>query len=577
MRFVFSLRALLVGVVTLSQSVTSQAATPTATSVESPLVQERLTARDFQGAIEIAKKQQLPAQRDALLGQVVSAQLKSGSFSDAITTAAQIESDITRSAALREVGATKKTGGPGGGNANFGPLIDLITSTIEPDSWDDAGGPGAIKEYRNGIVVDAEGVLKQTPREEAQRWLSRFRKEHATNTQATEVRAASPLRKVSLPRLERAVQLRHAAGQPLDESMVVLAGLERIQYILIYPETGDLVLAGPAGDWKTNSEGRCVSVTSGRPVVRLDDLVTVWRHTANHKKVSMGCSITPVEANLAAAKAFLDESQKQPLKPGGRTKWLEEVRKRVGKQRIDVFGIDPTTGAARVLVEADYHMKLVGLGLAEGVDGVPSYLEMIKLPKGQSAPPIDVLRWWFTMKYDAVEASPERDAFLIRGQAVQLQSENEMLNDRGQRVHINTSEPLNKQFAENFTQHFAKLAEKYPVYAELQNLFDLALVGTLLETEGLAEQVGWHRTYFGADGECRVRQEVAPQAVDTVANHRMFNGRQIIASVSGGVTADPIQFVKQSAIHVDANGQLDSEHRRDTPAVELSRDQWWWD
>ena len=32
--------------------------------------------------------------------------------------------------------------------------------------------------------------------------------------------------------------------------MAVLAGLQRIQYVLVYPETGDLVIAGPAGNWR---------------------------------------------------------------------------------------------------------------------------------------------------------------------------------------------------------------------------------------------------------------------------------------------------------------------------------------
>ena len=34
------------------------------------------------------------------------------------------------------------------------------------------------------------------------------------------------------------------------------------------------------------------------------------------------------------------------------------------------------------MVEADYRMKLVGMGLEEGVLGVPSYLSMIRVPPG---------------------------------------------------------------------------------------------------------------------------------------------------------------------------------------------------
>jgi hypothetical protein len=539
--------------------------------------EQKLAAGDFSGALALCRQQPDRETRDAWLAQVVGRQLKTASISDAIQTAAQIEGDVARSAALRQVVDQRQGGAGGGAAADFNSLINLITSTIEPDSWDDAGGPGAIEPYPNGVLVDPEGVLRRRPPEDTQRWLARLRSAQSQADGNQNVRRDSPLRKVSLPRLERAAELRRAAGLPLDPEMLVLAGLERIECVLVYPETGDLVLAGPAGDWKINHQGQTVSVRSGYPVVRLDDLITVWRHTAGGEKVAMGCSITPLEENLAEAKSFLDESQKKPLRKGGRDRWLEEVRRRVGRQRIDVFGVDPTTRVARVLVEADYHMKLVGLGIEESVPGVPSYLEMIDLAPGESPPALDVLRWWFTMKYDAIEASPQRDAFAIRGQAVQLQSENELLNAQGRRIHTRQAEPLNRQFAENFTKHFAALAAKYPVYGELRNVFDLALVGTLIESEGLAEQVGWHRTYFGVHGPCKVPQGRAPQMVETVVNHRIIGGKQIIAGVSGGIHADPLPYVRGSAIRTDRDGRLQSERARGTPLAELPRDTWWWD
>jgi hypothetical protein len=60
---------------------------------------------------------------------------------------------------------------------------------------------------------------------------------------------SSALRKVSLTRLERELQIRAARGLPADEELQALAGLQRIQYVFVYPESGDVVLAGPAGDW----------------------------------------------------------------------------------------------------------------------------------------------------------------------------------------------------------------------------------------------------------------------------------------------------------------------------------------
>ncbi len=50
-------------------------------------------------------------------------------------------------------------GGMGGGNqADFDSLIQLITSTIKPTSWDEVGGPGSIAEFRTNLSL----VISQT-------------------------------------------------------------------------------------------------------------------------------------------------------------------------------------------------------------------------------------------------------------------------------------------------------------------------------------------------------------------------------------------------------------------------------
>ncbi len=107
-----------------------------------------------------------------------------------------------------------------------------------------------------------------------------------------------------------------------------------------------------------------------------------------------------------------------------------------------------------------------------------------------------VLRWWFTLNYDSVVASADRRAFALRGQGVKVESENERLSAEGRRIHTGQSEELNRKFASGFTEHFEALCRKYPIYAELRNLCDLALVCALVREEGLAEKAGWHMTCF---------------------------------------------------------------------------------
>ena len=131
----------------------------------------------------------------------------------------------------------------GQGGANFQQLIQLITDTIAPTTWDEVGGPGAISSYSagGGVYVDAEGVVRRAVREAAGSGLAVARLEaiqvaseprgKSAGKTNTDVRADAALRKVSLTRLEKQVQLRLAAGRRPTEEMLTLGGLEKIKYV----------------------------------------------------------------------------------------------------------------------------------------------------------------------------------------------------------------------------------------------------------------------------------------------------------------------------------------------------------
>ena len=185
-----------------------------------------------------------------------------------------------------------------------------------------------------------------------------------------------------------------------------------------------------------------------------------------------------------------------------------------------------------------------------------------------------VLRWWFTLNYDAIHATPGRDAFEVRGQGVQVLSENELLSKLGERIHTGKSNEPTWQFANSFTKHFAEMAAKYPIYAELRNVFDLALVAQLIRSEDLAGRVDWQMLHFLDKERCPVEMATAPKEVETVVNHRMVNGRRIIAGVSGGVRADLRQVVQPQSILTE-NYEALADQRGDVPA--MPRTGWWWD
>jgi hypothetical protein len=547
-------------------------------------IREHLAAGEFGPARNIAQSVSSAEVRDSLLQTIAGAQFAAGGQHASLATIGLMDDDRARISALDAISAhSRRPSGAGGGmEADFEGLMDLIKSTVAPSSWDDVGGLGSVSPFQNGVIVDPQGVLQRISYKPSSKLTAVSlvaaieTKNKATDFAPGDPRANSRLRKISLPRLERALQLRLAAGLPPSEEMQLLAGMQKVQYVLTYPETRDLVLAGPAGEWKRSSEGRLVGAETGRPVLRLDDLLTLWRQCKEHKQSAFGCSITPTQDGLKQVKAFVEASAKRPLKPGRRDAWLGELRDQLGRQTIEIFGIDPRTRVAQTLVEADYHMKLIGMGLEDGTVGVVSYLDSIPTGPGQSPPPMDVLRWWFTMNYPQVQITEKHNAFEIRGPGVQVLSENELLVANGERVHTGRATELNRQFSQSFTQEFSALAIKHPVYAELQNVFDLALAVAIVEREHLADQVGWHALSFGDADRYAVQASAVPREVESIINHREISESQIVVGVSGGVRVEPWQQMSDGKLWTDRTGQLE-QRRKSAAPKKLEQDIWWWD
>ena len=562
-------------------------------------VRAHLAAGEFGAAIAAAE--QAGADRDRLLRQVAGVQRENGAAAAAAETLGRIRDDRARAGAVADVLAQRIAppnpvlaqfggggvgGGVGGGlgggaggqgntqTADFDPIIELIQKTIEPASWDAEGGPGAIQQFAAGVLVDTTGVMKRIVADETSGKLEALRQQAATRGANLEVRKASPLRKVSLTRLEKEIQVLRAAGHEPDNAMRMLAGLQRIEYVLVYPETGDVVLAGPAGDWRRAAEGRVVSVDNGHPVLQLDDLVVILRHASAAKQARFGCSIDPLPENIARTQEFLTESAKRKLPPGAAAvkQYAETIRARMGLQKIDVFGIDPRTRVGRVLVEADYRMKLVGLGLEAPAGDLQSYFDSL----GGKNPGLKLVRWWFTLNYDAVQATPDRAAFAIHGQGVQLQSENEVLAAQGRRVATGGADEMNERFAKSFTKNFPALAAKYPIYAELQNVFDLALAASLITSEKLGDKVNWHMSGLRDDSQYHVALGAAPQVVESVVRHRADGKGSVLVQVSGGVKVDTTQLVSGDKIETAESGSLSTSRDRSRPAKAEAAG-WWWD
>ena len=119
----------------------------------------------------------------------------------------------------------------------------------------------------SGVAVDADGVLRRVMANDPTGELARQRVQEALQKLDRDVAKRSPLRKVSLTRLEKIIGQRLAEGKSIDDSMLHLAGITRLEYVFCYPESGDVVIAGPAEAWGQAPSGRVQGIESGRPVL----------------------------------------------------------------------------------------------------------------------------------------------------------------------------------------------------------------------------------------------------------------------------------------------------------------------
>lgn len=520
---------------------------------------------------------------DLNLQKIAYAQRIGGASQGAWQTANQIGNASARNETL---GGMFNPRGPGQGGgvteADFQPLIDLIQSTIAPDEWTDTGqGDGTIQPWPAGVYVDARGSLHRIHADRTGQ-LAEIQRLAGQLSPKLESSGQTHWRTLSLVQLERAAQFLAAQGKPLTPWMKNLGGMYAVKYVVAQPDRQDLLLVGPAGPWKVNAEGIPINLESGLPVLQLDDLVVCLRNIREHRGV-FGCSITPRQENLAAAKEFIAQSRLSGAN------WREGLRGTLGQQDIEVFGVDPDTHLAGVLVEADYRMKLVGMGIEPSVAEIPSYLDRVELLPDGSAPPLDVARWWFTLNYDRLTTDSDRRVFGLEGTGVKVLSETEFINHRGERIHTGQSQGPTKEFAEDFTTHFEKIARKYPIYHQLRGVFDLALVAALIEREGLGRQVNWEPTYFGPGSTSgklvyqTARRQVSTQ-VDSIMNHRTLRDRQggrarlhTIVGVSGGIHCDFYSYLesqRRSQPHSDGSGVTALP---DFQANRPDSDSWWWD
>jgi hypothetical protein len=437
----------------------------------------------------------------------------------------------------------------------------------------DNGGGTIGTGLTSGVAVDADGVLSHRESVDPTGRLLRMRLEQAAASLAADVAQPSELRKVSLTRLIKQVGKALAAGDKPDETMLHLAGLTRVQYVFYYPETKDIVLAGPAEGWVHTPEGRVLGLESGQPIIELQDLAVALRAFApgGRRNPFVFCSIDPTPDGLMRMQQFLNEVGRT-IGPGDEQFIVEGLRESLGLQVISVGGVSARTHFAQVLVEADYRMKLIGIGLEEPPAGIRSY---VALANPAMVARNALQRWYFVPDYQRIKVTEDGHAAEFVGLGVKLVGEDEVVGQAGGRtVSGGQQNRASEQFTRSFTQNYERLARVAPVYAQLRNCIDLLVAAAFINKHDLFGQAGVDLGALGNESDYAVEIYNAPKQAATAVNS-MWKGRRLMTPVGGGVQIRAGEAVEDSNLLQD-DGEV-AAARAGIDIKALGADRWWWD
>jgi hypothetical protein len=431
------------------------------------------------------------------------------------------------------------------------------------------GGMGGGGNSPAGVLIDPQGVLRVKLVSEADGVLAMQRRQAVASAMPADLRKASSLRKVALSRLEEELARQIEAGHGLSDDLTHLAGLQKIQYVLIYPEIGEIVLAGPAEGWAADAWGRAVGLTSGRPVVLLEDLAAAMRAfpPGHPSETAIGCSIDPTQEGLAGLQNFLNRLGR--VNPAASVdQILGGMRQSLGYQEVRVDGVPASTHFAQVMVEADYRMKLIGIGLEPAPVPMRTWVELSSGGSGNA-----LQRWYFVPDYECIRESEDGLAIELVGQGVKLANANEVVQRDGSRVSSDRPDRASELYTLAFTRKYPQIAEASPVYAQLRTLVDLAVVAAYLQEHDAYGRVLWGAELLLDEGSYAIQNYAVPTHVEPAVN-AIWRGRRLSTPIGGGVVMQPRLALDSPNILLDEKGSVAGVHGA---VSELPEGRWWWD
>lgn len=410
-----------------------------------------------------------------------------------------------------------------------------------------------------GILVDTDGVLSAPEADATGEVLAAWKQ--GLDPAPAELEKLADLRFVSLKGIEQQLALAAETGAEIPDSVRYMAGLLRVEYVLFYPEKNDIVLAGPAEGWSVDTLGNVVGSTSRRPVLLLEDLMVALRAAENANGNGISCSIDPTSQGLANVQKLIRHLGTNES-PVAASKRLEQA---LGPQVVSVSGVPASSHFARTMVAADFRMKRLAMGFEPApISSLPSYLDLI--PSRSTAIRNMLPRWWLAANYEPMLASPNGNAWQIRGQGVKCMTEEDVADAAGNRTRTGRAGKFAQKWADLMTENFEELASHDSSFGQLRNVFDLAVAAAVIAQNRAMANTGL--TAPQLTGQQQLAEYPTPRRVASRANF-VKKGNRWVVTASGGVQVYPWEIS-------DRSEQSDTlaDVRKDAIAKNASN--WWW-
>ena len=412
-----------------------------------------------------------------------------------------------------------------------------------------------------GVKIDAQGVL--TGESYALDKNLRDQLIKSLSSADGDIQKAG-LRMISLKGLEAQVAKSQAQGTPLPADVQFMAGLQRLEYVIVDEKNNDIILAGPGEAWTVTESGAVVGKDSGTPVLHLEDFIVAMR-SVNDARQDRGISVSidPTEAGARTLQRML-----RGLKSFN-PNMADQVAEAYGPQQITLTGVPKNSRYSQILVAADYKMKRLSMGLeAAPIDDFPSLLELAqrKDARFKSAAP----RFWMECNYEPVAKAEDNSVWQLRGTGVKALTENDYYNADGERKATGKTNKFAKQWADSMTERFDELAQAEPVFRELRNLMDMSVAAAIIEQQGLLGQVSLELSNIAGSSETPVSVPVwnVPTTVPPQCSFVQLS-RSWLVTASGGCQVDSWAVAENTEV-VPAITDVAAN------AMTRTADRWWW-